>query len=47
MSLEKIMLSQRFSTGKRRTDVSQEFLKQVIPDYLVRGTDVFSLRLLN
>ena len=25
----------------------QEFLKHAIPDYLVRGTDLFSLRLSN
>ena len=33
---------QRFSTS-----VLQEFLKHAIPDYLVWGTDLFSLRLLN
>ena len=32
-------LVQRFSTG-----VPQAFLKHVIPDYLVKGTDLFSLR---
>ena len=30
---------QRFSTS-----VPQEFIKHAIPDYLVRGTDLFSLR---
>ena len=35
-------LEQRFSTG-----VPQEFIKQVIPGYLVRGTGLFSLRLSN
>ena len=29
------------------TNVQQEFLKHAILDYLVRGTDFFSLRLLN
>ena len=29
------------------TSVPQEFLKHTTPDYLVRGTDLFSLRLLN
>ena len=33
-------LDQQFSTG-----VPQEFLKHAIPDYSVRGTDLFSLRL--
>ena len=27
------------------TSVPQDFLKHTIPDYLVRGTDLFSLRL--
>ena len=30
-----------------QTSVPQEFLKNAIPDYLVRGTDPFSLRLSN
>ena len=33
---------QQFSTG-----VLQEFLKHAIPDCVVRGTDLFSLRLSN
>ena len=33
-------LVQRFSTG-----VPQEFLKHAVPDYLARGTNLFSLRL--
>ena len=33
------VLAQQFSTG-----VLQEILKYVIPDYLIRGTDFFSLR---
>ena len=36
------MLEQQFSTG-----VLQEFLKHAISDYLVRDTDLFSLRLSN
>ena len=32
-------LQQQFSTG-----MLQEFLKHAIPNYLVRGTDLFSLR---
>ena len=35
-------LDQRFSTS-----VPQEFLKHVVPDYFVRGTDLLSLRLSN
>ena len=35
-------LDQRFSTS-----VPQEFLTHVVPDYFVRGTDLFSLRLSN
>ena len=35
-------LSQRFSM-----DVLKEFLKHAVPDYLVRGTDFFPLRLSN
>lgn len=34
-----IPLAQRFSTG-----VPQEFLKHAIPNYLVRGMDLFSFR---
>ena len=30
-----------------QTGVPQEFLKHAIPDYLVRGTDLLSLRLSN
>ena len=37
-----LCLGQRFSTG-----VPQEFLKHAIPGCLVRGTDLFSLRLSN
>ena len=35
-------LKQRFSTG-----TPQEFLKHAMPDYLVRSTDLSSLRLSN
>lgn len=38
----RVFLGQRFSTG-----VPQEFLKCAILDYLVRGTCLFPLRLLN
>ena len=38
----KFILGQQYSTG-----VPQEFLKHAIPDYLVRGTDLFSLTLSN
>ena len=42
------LLWQRFSTGAPwYTGVPQEFLKPATPDYLVRDTDLFSLRLLN
>ena len=34
-----------FSRAVWHTGVPKEFLKRVIPDYLVRGTDLFSLRL--
>ena len=37
-----IAVNQQFSTG-----VPHKFLKHAIPDYLVRGTDIFSLRLSN
>ena len=37
-----IRLNQQFLAG-----VPQEFLKHAIPDYLVRGTNLFSLRLSN
>ena len=32
---------------KRHTGAPQDFLSHAIPDYLVRGTDLFSLRLSN
>ena len=41
-SQQRLRLTQRFSTGGPR-----EVLKHAIPDYLVRGTDLFSLRLSN
>ena len=34
-------------TSAITTNVSQEFLEHSIPDYLIRGTDLFSLRLSN
>ena len=40
--VDEILLNEQVSTG-----VLQEFLKHAIPDYLVRGTDLFSLRLSN
>ena len=37
-------IKQQFSTGvPLHTGVPQEFLKHIIPDYLVRGTDHFFL----
>ena len=41
-ALGSYQVRQRFSTG-----VPQEFLKHAVPDYLVKGTDLFSLRLSN
>ena len=41
-------LKQQFSTGVLgHTDVQREFLKCAKPDYFMRGTDLFSLRLSN
>ena len=41
-----VFLEQRISTATpRHTSVPQESLKHAMPDYLVRGTDLFSLRL--
>ena len=43
-----IAVSQRFWTDVLwHTDVSQEFLKHSVPDYLVRDTDLFSFSLSN
>ena len=45
---EPIDLCQWFSPGAPyHSGVPQEFLKHGVPDYLVRGTDLFSLRLSN